>query len=131
MKYNLTIVTPDKVFFDGQVDSVIVRGLEGDLAIMAGHTPFLTGLQIAPSRIIDGDSERVFTLASGYIYVEKEKTTIVAEACEWADEIDITRAKNAVDRAEKRLKEKKSETNMVRAELALQKAINRVSVASK
>lgn len=130
MKYKLKIVTPDRVFFDGEVDSVIVRGSEGDLAIMAGHTPFLTNLQIAPSKVIDGESERVFSLAGGYIYVEKEVTTIVAEACEWADEIDVTRAKKALERAEKRIQEKESQHNMQRAQLALQKAVNRINISS-
>ncbi len=131
MKYHLKIVTPDKVFFDGEVDSVIVRGSEGDLAIMAGHSQFLTNLQIAPSKVIDGDTERVFSLAGGYIYVEKDGTTIVAEACEWADEIDITRARKALERAEKRIKEKESQDNMQRAQIALQKAVNRINISSK
>jgi F-type H+-transporting ATPase subunit epsilon len=127
MKYQLRIVTPNRVFFDGEVDSVIVRGTEGDLAIMAGHAPFLTNLQIATSKVIDGESERIFSLAGGYLYVEKEQTTIVAEACEWADEIDVTRAKRALDRAERRIKEEESHVNMKRAQLALQKAINRIN----
>jgi F-type H+-transporting ATPase subunit epsilon len=129
MKYQLRIVTPNRVFFDGEVDSVIVRGTEGDLAIMAGHAPFLTNLQIATSKVIDGESERIFSLAGGYLYVEKEQTTIVAEACEWADEIDVTRAKRALDRAEKRLKDKESSVNMKRAQISLQKAINRINIS--
>lgn len=130
MKLNLKVVTPDKVFFEGEVDSVIVRGVMGDLAILAKHIPLVTQLKISKAKIIIGDDQRYLAIAGGYIYVENEKTTIITDAAEWSHEINIERAQAALRRAEERINKQTEDIDIIRAEIALKKAINRIDVSN-
>ena len=74
--------------------------------------------------------ERVAATAGGYINVQKDKTTIIADSAEWPDEIDVERAKEAKARAERRLKEQAEGLDIIRAENALKRALNRLEVAN-
>lgn len=127
--FPLEIVTPDRKFFSGEVESVIVRGMDGDLAVLKDRAPLVTPLKIGKVRIMIDGKERVAALCNGYIKVSKEGTTIISDAAEWPDEIDVKRAKEAKERAEKRLKEKPKGLDVKRAELALRRALNRLEVA--
>ncbi|MDR7856941.1 F0F1 ATP synthase subunit epsilon [Tissierella sp.] len=127
--FHLEIVTPDRLFFSEQVESVVVRGIEGDLAILKGRAPITTPLKIGKVRIFQDGEEKVAAVVDGYISVVDDKATIVTEAAEWPDEIDVERAKAAKERAESMLKERKENIDIRRAELALQRAINRLDVS--
>jgi len=75
----------------------------------------------------NGEEEKVAALHAGFVEVLPDKITILAEIIEWPNEIDLERAEAAKERAEKRLREKNPKTDMVRAEIALQKSIARIS----
>lgn len=122
----LKIVTPDKLFYDDECDYVIARGVEGDIGILKDHTPFVTLLQIGRMVIKKNGEERIAAVAGGYIDVRQNNITVVSDACEWQDEIDIKRALKAKERAEKTLSEKGGDT--FKAELSLKKAINRLNI---
>lgn len=125
-KFNLEIVTPERKFFEGEVDMVVVRGITGDMAILNNHVPLVTPLDISVVKMkIDGVEKRA-AISSGYMEVARGKTTIVVDAAEWPDEIDLERAKRARERAEKRLKSEK-DADVARAELALRRAVNRIN----
>ncbi|WDV46088.1 F0F1 ATP synthase subunit epsilon [Clostridiaceae bacterium M8S5] len=127
-KFNLEIVTPDRKFFEEDVEMVIVRSTEGDIGILKNHTPLVTVLGIGKIKIQrDGDIKQA-AIASGYMEVQKDKTTIITDAAEWPEDIDINRAEAAKKRAEDRLNKKDKNTNITRAEIALAKAINRISL---
>jgi len=128
--FMLEIVTPDRKFFEEEVDMVIVRGIEGDLGILRGHAPLVTPLDIGKIRIKKDGKTRIAAIAGGYIEVGREKTTIIADAAEWPEEIDVERAKEAKQRAEERLK-RRDNIDVARAEIALRKAINRLKVAEE
>lgn len=130
-KLFLEIVTPEKAFFEGEVDNVIVRGLEGDLAILKDRTPIATPLKIGKARVITGEKERVAAVVEGYITVLDNKVTIVTDAAEWPEEIDVKRAEEAKKRAEKRINSKSEDIDLTRAEAALRRAINRLHVANR
>ena len=125
----LEIVTPDKLFFSEEVKMVIVRGIDGDLAILKNRAPITTPLKIGKVRIDQGGEERVASVVDGYISVADNKATIVTEAAEWPDEIDVERAEAAKQRAEELLKSQSSGIDVARAELALKRAINRIEVS--
>lgn len=128
--FHLDIVTPDRSFFSEEVDMVIVKGIEGDLGILKGRAPVVTPLRIGKVRIFQNDIERIAAVVDGYISVQKDKTIIVTDSAEWPDEIDVERAVEAKQRAEKRLNsDKNPETDVVRAQLALRRAINRLEVS--
>lgn len=128
-KLHLEIVTPQKSFFDDEIDMVIVRGCEGDLAILKDRTPIATPLKIGKVRIFKDDMERVASVVDGYITVIDNQATVVTEAAEWPGDIDIKRAEAAKERAEERLQKKESGTDLDRAEYALKRAKNRLDVS--
>ncbi|KPU27393.1 ATP synthase F1 subunit epsilon [Caloranaerobacter sp. TR13] len=130
-QFTLEIVTPDRKFFEDEVEMVIIRGIEGDIGILKNHTPLVTPLSIGKIRIKQNGKFKEAAIAGGYIEVTKDKTTVITDAAEWPEEIDVKRAEEAKKRAEQRLKSSKGEVDIVRANIALRKALNRLEVAKK
>lgn len=124
----LKVVTPDKLFFEGEIDMLVARTIEGDVGILLNHSPLVTILDIGRLVIKDGDERKIAACAGGYIDVRNNNITVVSDACEWEEEIDINRAERAKERASKRLEDKSTDT--FKAELALKKAINRINVGN-
>ena len=129
--FKLEIVTPDRKFFEDDVEMVIARGTEGDIGILKNHTPLVTPLSIGKIKIKQNGEVKIAAVASGYIEVNKEKTTIIADSAEWPHEIDVERAKAAKERAEKRIQTEHGELDTLRAEIAFKKAVNRIDIANK
>lgn len=130
--FKLQIITPDGVFFDGMTENVIVRTTVGDKGILAHHEPYVAALTISKFKVkIDGDF-RYGAISSGVIKVGKDKTVILAQSCEWADEIDVDRAVRAKELAESRISEYEKandQKNLDIAEFKLKRALNRIEAA--
>jgi F-type H+-transporting ATPase subunit epsilon len=127
-KFQLDIVTPERMVYSGQVVMVSVKGAAGDLGILANHVPLVTPLKIGPVKIkTDEDHEQLVAVSGGFLEVRGHKATILAETAELPEEIDIDRAMRAKERAEQRLA-KKGEYDFRRAQLALQRAMTRIQV---
>ena len=125
----LEIITPEKKFFDGETEQIIVRTTVGDVGIMNGHEPYCAALGIGQMRImIDGEFRRAAT-SGGIIKVSRTKTVILVDSCEWADEIDVERAEVAKETAEDRMKSAESDRQMKMAEIKLKRALNRIDTA--
>ncbi len=103
-QFTLEIVTPDRKFFEDEVEMVIVRGIGGDIGILKNHTPMVTPLSIGKIRIKKDGEIKEAAIAGGYIEITKDKTTVITDAAEWPEEIDVRRAEEAKKRAEQRLK---------------------------
>ncbi|MDE6578976.1 MAG: F0F1 ATP synthase subunit epsilon, partial [Ruminiclostridium sp.] len=98
--FKLEIYTPDKLFFDGETENLIVRTTVGDKGILARHEDYVAALPIGKLKVkIDGNF-RVAAISEGTIKVSCDKTVILTQSCEWADEIDVERAKTAKTKAE-------------------------------
>lgn len=91
--FHLKVLTVDRVFFDGEVDRIVVRTTQGDVGILPNHVKYLAALGIGGLTILTEGMSRVAAIAGGFIDVSKEGTVILARTCEWADEIDINRAR--------------------------------------
>ncbi len=126
-QFLLEIITPERNFFSGEVDRVIARSISGDIAILANHIPIVTPLEVSILKIKSGNEEMRAAISSGYMEVSSDKTTLIVDAAEWPDEIDLQRAEAARKRAEERLRSG-ADTDIARAELALSRAINRINV---
>ncbi len=127
--FKLEIITPEKKFFDGETEQIIVRTTVGDVGILNGHEPYCAALGIGQMRImIDGKLRHAAT-SGGIIKVSREKTVVLVDSCEWADEIDIQRAQNAKDNAEQRIKSADSDRQIKMAEYKLKRALNRIDAA--
>ncbi|MBP8762719.1 ATP synthase F1 subunit epsilon [Acetoanaerobium noterae] len=129
--FNLQIVTPDKLFYNEDVDMLVVRTTEGDVGILKGHIDYVASLDIGIIKIKKDGVFKEATIAGGFIQVDKEKTTILTEAAEWPVEIDVERAKKAKELAESIINRKLSDREMDMAEVRLKKALNRIRTAQK
>lgn len=129
----LEIVTPERKVYAQDASMVIVKGVEGELGILANHVPLVTPLKIAPIIVKHaGGQDEIFAVHGGFMEVRKDKVVILAESAEEPNMIDIDRAKAAKDRAQRRLEQKsKDNIDHARAEHALRRAINRIEVSER
>ena len=127
--FKLRVVSPDGVLFDGSADSITLRGTEGDFTIQKDHADFTTTFGVTPVRIKIGDDERSAACSDGFITVSKNIVTLVATTFEFSDMIDLDRAKQAKERAEKIIETKSADQNIALAEMKLKRALVRISVA--
>ena len=131
-KFRLEVIAPDRVFYSGEVDMVEYNTTEGEVGVYANHIP-MTQI-IAPGELIITESEsskKHAALHTGFVEVEGDKVTILTEAVEWPEDIDIKRAEEAKIRAERRLTSTSGEADVLRAELALKRALLRLSMAKR
>ena len=85
--YKLTIATPDGNKFQGEVIGLFLRGAEGDLAILAGHMPFITSVQAGQCRIhLPDDDEKCATMDGGLLTVTADKVTLLSGSFQWDKE---------------------------------------------
>lgn len=129
--FKLRVVTPDRVFFDGEASFITVRSIDGDIGIMANHARYVTPLTIGALKIKNDSGERFAAVAGGFLKTGNNSVTIVTPACEWADEIDVGRAERAAEKANEMLRKKQSKKEHDLEEIRLLRAINRISVAAK
>ena len=125
--FRLEIIAPDRIFYSNDIYMVEYNTVEGEVGIYADHIP-MTQI-IAPGRLIitERNEEKQAALLSGFVEITPEKMTILAEAVEWPQNIDV----NSATRAERRLSSEQGGVDIGRAELALKRAITRLDVAGK
>ena len=128
--YHLKIVTPDRLFFDGDVENIIVPAVDGDVGILKGHINYVTPLSTGVLRLRENGEWRIAALSGGFLKVEKSGTVIVANTCEWKEEIDVERARRAEQKARDILNAKESDKRTRYAEQKLKKALNRINIAT-
>ncbi|ACQ70235.1 MULTISPECIES: F0F1 ATP synthase subunit epsilon [Exiguobacterium] len=127
---HVNVVTPDGAAFEGDARMVIAKSVTGELGILPKHIPMVTPLDVSVLKLRHEDGGRtLIAISGGFMEVRPDTVTILAETAEMADKIDYDRASAAKVRAERRLQDTKlSELEFRRAELALKKAINRLSI---
>lgn len=126
--FQLRIITPDRVFYEGEVEMVEFNTTEGEIGVLPGHIPLTVIVKPGILRIDEPDGKKEAALHAGFAEILPEGITILAEIIEWPDEIDEKRAEAALERAQERLREKNTQTDIARAETALQRAIARIQV---
>lgn len=128
--FKLSIVTPERPYFEAECRSIVVPGSEGYLGALTDHAPLITALVPGHLKVIDAaDRERHFAISGGFFEVSHNHATVLADAIEEPGKIDVERARDALERARARLKERPAGLDVVRAELALWRATNRLEVA--
>ena len=123
----LNVITPDKQFYTGDVTMVEMTTTEGNIGVYPNHIPLTAVVAPGVLKIHEGSDVRKAALHSGFIEVLPQEITIMAEVVEWPDEIDVKRAEEARIRAERRLKDNQAEIDVLRAKLALKRAMARLS----
>ena len=125
-EFLLRIITPDRVFYEKSVDMVEFNTTEGEVGILPGHIPMTVIVKPGVLCIGEPEGEKLAALHAGFAEILPEGVTILAEVIEWPGEIDESRAVAAKERAEGRLQDKTPDTDIARAETALQRAIVRI-----
>lgn len=129
MEFQLQIVTPDGLLFDGMAERLVARTTEGDVGILARHSDYVAPLDVGAAKIrfADGTS-RTGSCARGMLSVNGGVVRLVAVTFEWADEIDIDRAKRALEKAQERLRRQTDDYELRMAEFKMKRALNRINV---
>lgn len=126
--FTLRIITPDRTFYEGEASMVEFNTTEGEIGVLKGHIPMTVIISPGILTIKEAEGEKEAALHSGFAEILQDKVVIMAEVVEWPEEIDLERAEDAKERAEERLRSKTPETDILRAETALQRALARIHV---
>lgn len=129
--FRLKIISPDRVFYEGDATMVELKTSEGEIGVYKDHIPLTTILIPGIVKITEPDGVKLAALYSGFVEILKDKVTILAEIAEWPEEIDVNRAKEAKIRAERRLSSDDSGIDELRAEMSLRRALTRIELGDK
>lgn len=126
--FQVKIITPDRIFYTGEAEMIEFTTSSGQIGVYKKHIPLTTVL--APGAVIihEAEGEKIAAVHAGFAEILPEQVTLLAEIAEWAEEIDVSRAEAARQRAEERLQVKAEDMDLARAEFALRKALTRINV---
>ena len=127
--FELKIIEPDGMFFEGEGEFLEFTSVEGQMGVYKNHIPLTTILEPCVVKIHANGETKKAAVLGGFIEIQKERITILAEDANWPEEIDVDRAKAAKQRAEERLSRRESSIDIVRAEAALKRAMARIGAA--
>lgn len=129
--FYLEILTPEKKFFWGDVESIIVKTPTGEMGVLKGHVPMVVVIDIGTIKIKKDDTWIEAVLSEGFMEVKQDTAIILVDTAEWPDEIDINRAKAAKERAAERLMRRMNKEEYVQSKAALARAMARLKVKKK
>ncbi len=131
-QFNLVIISPERQFYNAPVERVTFRTTEGDLGVLKGHIPLTIGLSTGHCKIqIDANTTHIGVIHGGFAEIQPDKVTILVDAAEWPDEIDLERAKLRMKRAEEVLSNSESgDLAIKRARYSMLKQMARIEIGS-
>ena len=127
----MSIVTPERELFTGEVDFVLAPGLDGEIGILPHHAPLITALKEGALVARQGEEELTFAVHGGFMQVLPDRVIVLADVAEWAEEIDVERAEAARRRAEELLKKEPPPEIRAEAVAALRRSLVRLKVARR
>lgn len=127
----VSVVTPDGQVLEDDYEMLSCKAEGGELGILPGHIPLVAPLTINAVRLKRGNEEDLVAVNGGFLEVRPDKATILAQSAERADDIDVERAERAKERAAQLLESINQDTDVQRAKLALNRAMNRLGVAKR
>ena len=129
--FKVSIITPERTFYEGEATMVEFNTVEGEIGVLPKHIPLTTVIAPGICTITEAEGVKKAAVHAGLAEILPDKVTLLAEIAEWPDEIDIERARSAEDRARARLAEKDANLDVLRAEVALKKALVRQDIKAK
>ncbi len=123
---HLKIITQERVVFDEDVDEVYTKTTDGEMGILKNHVPVMAALDIGVTKAVKNNEPKFFTTMGGVFQFKDDEALILTSTAESGEEIDVTRAKEALKRAKERLANKDAELDAKRAEAALARAMARL-----
>lgn len=131
MPLRLELVTAERIVLEEEADMVIAPAADGQVGILPHHAPLLTTLRPGELRVRRGGVEQELIVTGGFMEVLNDKVTILADAAERVEEIDLARAEEARKRAAEALANRQAGVDTAGAELAMRRAVVRLSVARR
>ncbi len=131
LSFKLEIFTPERTFFSGDVQALIVPTPDGQMEILRMHEPIAVAISVGVVKIYVNGEWKECTTSEAFMEVRPDETLIFSQAMEWPEEIDIDRALAAKERAEQRLRDKKSFKDYLQSKVALQRAMVRLKTGKK
>jgi F-type H+-transporting ATPase subunit epsilon len=132
MPLQLEIVTPERLAYSDEVDSVVLPGAEGEIGVLPHHAPLVSTLGVGELRIRKGGAEESFAIVGGFLQVRPDKVVVMAETADLASDIDLERAQEARREAERALESGfKEGADLSAARAQLQQALLRIRVAER
>jgi len=126
----IEVVTPERRVLTAEADEITLQGTLGQLTVLPGHIPLLTGLEPGPMIIKRGGSSEVYAVAGGVAQIDHDKVTVLAEAAEARNDIDTARAERALAESQKALLAKSAfDEAFSEAEASVMRAAARIDVA--
>ena len=122
----LKIITHEKVVFDEDVDEIYTRGVDGEFGILKNHVPVMSALDIGVTKVVQNGQTVNFATIGGVLQFKDNECIILTTTAERGDQIDVARAKEALERAKARLEEHQAELDAKRAEAAMARAMARL-----
>lgn len=126
--FSLEILTPDGTVYSGEAESLLIRTDGGDVEFLRGHANFFAPLAIGRARIIENGNHRLASVQGGFVSVVDGAVRVCATTFEFAENIDLNRAKAAREKAEQLISRANDERSMNIAKAKLCRAINRIDV---
>ena len=123
---HLKIITHEKVVFNENVDEIYTKTTDGEMGILKNHVPVMAALDIGVTKAIKGNQPILFTTMGGVLQFKEDEALILTTTAERGDEIDVARAKDALNRAKARLADSEAEIDAKRAEAAVARAMARL-----
>lgn len=130
-KFLLEILTPEKTFFEGHIDSLTVEASDGQLGILAHHVPMVIGLPAGIVKIVKEGKTLIAANGEGFVEVRPEKTVILCQTMEWPEEIEINRVQKAIEEHERKMKLSKSLVEYKMSKATLARAFARLRATKK
>ena len=124
--FELKIIEPDGMFYEGEAFFLEFSSVNGEMGVYANHIPLTTILIPGVVKIHHSGDVKKAAVMGGFIEIQKDRITVMAEDAQWPEDIDVERAKAAKKRAEERLQKRESGTDIIRAEAALKRALARI-----
>lgn len=131
MSFYVEILTPEKRFFTGDIETLILKTPNGEMGVLANHTPMVSAVAIGIIRIKQDGEWLDAVLSEGFMEIKNDKTVILVDTAEWPDEIDINRASEAQERAAERLQSKLSYQEYMQSKAAIARAAERLKISKK
>ena len=127
----VSIVSSSEEIYSGEATMVFATGTLGELGIAPGHTPLLTGLAPGPVRVQDGNDEKTFFCSGGFIEIQPNEVTFLADTAERADSLDEAEAIKAQELAQKELSDRDADMDFTKAAAQLAEAAARIKTIQK
>ena len=127
--FKLEVITPERVVVDEEIEGVIIPSTDGLLGILRNHAPFIGSLDIGVIKYVREGQHHYVACNMGVFEMSGNVLRILPDTAERGERIDVDRAKQAEQRAQKRLQQKRQEIDALRAELALKRALARLKAA--